>query len=53
VHLRDSEIRCIDGNLDRPINQGVICSKGASGITNQELDTLVDLDQAVTEAVVT
>ena len=35
VHLRDGDIRYIDGNPEHPINQGVICAKGASGIMKQ------------------
>ena len=35
VHLRDGEIRYIDGNPDHPLNEGVICAKGASGIMKQ------------------
>jgi anaerobic selenocysteine-containing dehydrogenase len=35
VHLRDGEVRYIDGNPDHPINQGVICAKGSSGIMKQ------------------
>ena len=35
VHLRDGELRYIDGNPDHPLNQGVICAKGASGIMKQ------------------
>ena len=35
VHLRDGEIRYIDGNPDHPLNKGVICAKGASGIMKQ------------------
>ena len=35
VHLRDGELRYIDGNPNHPINQGVICAKGASGIMKQ------------------
>jgi anaerobic selenocysteine-containing dehydrogenase len=35
VHLRDGEVRYIDGNPRHPINQGVICAKGASGIMKQ------------------
>ncbi|MDQ6620457.1 MAG: molybdopterin oxidoreductase family protein [Pseudomonadota bacterium] len=35
VHLRDGEIRYIDGNPDHPVNHGVICAKGASGIMKQ------------------
>jgi len=36
VHLRDGEIRYIDGNPEHPINKGVICAKGASGIMKQK-----------------
>src|SRR5215469_17189370 len=32
VHVRDGEVRYIDGNPEHPLNQGVICAKGASGI---------------------
>jgi anaerobic selenocysteine-containing dehydrogenase len=32
VHLRDGRIRYIEGNRDHPINKGVLCAKGASGI---------------------
>ena len=35
VHLRDGEIRYIEGNPEHPLNQGVICAKGASGIMKQ------------------
>lgn len=35
VHLRDGELRYIEGNPDHPINKGVICAKGASGIMKQ------------------
>ena len=35
VHLRDGEVRYIDGNPNHPINQGVICAKGSSGIMKQ------------------
>ena len=35
VHLRDGALRYIDGNPKHPINQGVICAKGASGIMKQ------------------
>jgi anaerobic selenocysteine-containing dehydrogenase len=35
VTLRDGEIRYIDGNPDHPINKGVICAKGSSGILKQ------------------
>jgi anaerobic selenocysteine-containing dehydrogenase len=32
VHLKDGRVRYIDGNRDHPVNKGVICGKGASGI---------------------
>jgi anaerobic selenocysteine-containing dehydrogenase len=35
VHLRDGEVRYIDGNPEHPLNKGVICAKGASGIMKQ------------------
>ncbi len=39
VHLREGEngpeVRYIDGNPEHPINKGVICAKGASGIMKQ------------------
>src|ERR1700746_2378377 len=35
VHLKDGGIRYIEGNRDPPINRGVICGKGASGIMQQ------------------
>jgi anaerobic selenocysteine-containing dehydrogenase len=35
VHLRDGELRYIDGNPNHPINKGVICAKGAAGIMKQ------------------
>jgi len=36
VHLKDGDIRYIDGNPAHPINKGVICAKGASGIMKQK-----------------
>jgi len=36
VHLKDGAIRYIDGNPDHPLNRGVICAKGSSGIMKQE-----------------
>ena len=36
VHLKNGEIRYIDGNPDHPLNKGVICAKGASGIMKQK-----------------
>ena len=35
VHLQDGEIRYIDGNPEHPVNRGVICAKGSSGIMKQ------------------
>ena len=35
VHLRAGEVRYIDGNPGHPLNQGVICAKGSSGIMKQ------------------
>ena len=35
VHLRGGEVRYIDGNPGHPLNQGVICAKGSSGIMKQ------------------
>ncbi len=35
VHLRNGQLRYIDGNPDHPLNKGVICAKGAAGIMKQ------------------
>ncbi len=35
VTLRDGEVRYIQGNPEHPLNHGVICAKGASGIMKQ------------------
>src|SRR5690606_3526228 len=35
VHLRDGEVRYIERNPEHPLNQGVICAKGSSGIMKQ------------------
>jgi anaerobic selenocysteine-containing dehydrogenase len=35
VHLRDGAVRYIEGNPAHPINKGVICAKGSSGIMKQ------------------
>ncbi|GGE44447.1 molybdopterin oxidoreductase family protein [Actibacterium pelagium] len=32
VHLRDGKVSYIEGNRNHPVNKGVICGKGASGI---------------------
>ena len=32
VHLKDGDIRYIEGNRDHPVNQGVLCAKGSAGI---------------------
>lgn len=36
VHLKNGAVRYIDGNPDHPVNRGVICAKGASGIMQQQ-----------------
>ena len=35
VTLRDGVVRYIDGNPEHPLNKGVICAKGSSGIMKQ------------------
>ncbi|MDD5389663.1 MAG: molybdopterin oxidoreductase family protein [Gallionellaceae bacterium] len=35
VHLKNGEVRFIEGNADHPLNQGVLCAKGSSGIMKQ------------------
>ena len=35
VHLRDGQIRYIEGNPDHPVNKGVLCAKGSAGIMLQ------------------
>jgi anaerobic selenocysteine-containing dehydrogenase len=35
VTLRNGEVRYIEGNPNHPLNKGVICAKGASGIMKQ------------------
>ncbi len=35
VHLEDGRIRYIEGNPEHPLNHGVICAKGSSGIMKQ------------------
>ena len=32
VHLTDGRVSYIEGNRDHPVNKGVLCAKGASGI---------------------
>ena len=32
VHLRSGKVTYIEGNRDHPVNKGVLCAKGASGI---------------------
>lgn len=32
VHLKNGEIRYIEGNPDHPVNKGVLCAKGSAGI---------------------
>ena len=35
VHLKDGEIRYIEGNRNHPVNKGVLCGKGSAGIMHQ------------------
>ena len=35
VTMKDDQVRYIEGNPDHPLNKGVICAKGASGIMKQ------------------
>ena len=35
VTLKNDEVRYIQGNPDHPLNQGVLCAKGSSGIMKQ------------------
>jgi anaerobic selenocysteine-containing dehydrogenase len=35
VHLRDGQVRYIEGNPEHPLNKGVLCAKGSSGIMKQ------------------
>ena len=35
VTVKDGEVRYIEGNPEHPLNKGVICAKGASGIMKQ------------------
>ncbi len=35
VTVKDGEVRYIQGNPDHPLNKGVLCAKGASGIMKQ------------------
>ena len=32
VHLKDGEVRYIEGNPEHPVNHGVLCAKGSAGI---------------------
>ncbi|MGV6847119.1 MAG: molybdopterin oxidoreductase family protein [Marinibacterium sp.] len=32
VHMKDGRVSYIEGNRDHPVNQGVLCAKGSSGI---------------------
>ncbi len=34
VHLKNGQIRYIEGNKDHPVNRGVLCAKGSAGIMN-------------------
>ena len=35
VHLQNGQVRFIEGNSEHPLNQGVLCAKGSSGIMKQ------------------
>ncbi len=35
VHLRNGEVRYIEGNPAHPVNKGVLCAKGSAGIMKQ------------------
>jgi sulfite dehydrogenase (quinone) subunit SoeA len=35
VHIKDGQVRYIQGNRDHPVNRGVICGKGSAGIMQQ------------------
>ena len=35
VHLKNGDIRYIEGNVDHPVNKGVLCAKGSAGIMHQ------------------
>ena len=43
VHLRDGEVRYIEGNRDHPVNQGVLCAKGSAGIMQTLFTSASDL----------
>jgi anaerobic selenocysteine-containing dehydrogenase len=32
VHIKDGQVRHIEGNRDHPVNRGVICGKGSAGL---------------------
>src|SRR5205809_5181982 len=34
VHLKNGQIRYIEGNRKHPVNKGVLCAKGSAGIMN-------------------
>ena len=35
VHLKNGQVRYIEGNPDHPVNKGVLCGKGSAGIMTQ------------------
>jgi anaerobic selenocysteine-containing dehydrogenase len=35
VHLKNNQVRYIEGNPDHPVNKGVLCAKGSAGIMQQ------------------
>ena len=42
VTLKNGEVRYIQGNPDHPLNHGVICAKGSSGIMKQFILSLIN-----------
>ncbi len=32
VHIKDGQVKYIEGNRDHPVNRGVLCAKGSAGI---------------------
>jgi sulfite dehydrogenase (quinone) subunit SoeA len=35
VHLREGQVRYIEGNPEHPLNKGILCAKGSAGIMKQ------------------
>jgi len=36
VHLKNGEVRYIEGNRDHPVNRGVLCAKGQAGLMQHD-----------------